>query len=298
MAIESSNILISIPRGLSVLSILRSSLSERRSGDPVSAGPRGGFIEGVKFFNVRSDSLHSSPYAPLPVQVKTLFKSKAYKEFHPHGIAFALKSVRSFVCVATLFKEPIMKNTVRIRKKESGFSLIELLVIIVIVAILAAIAIPGFSAWLPNYRLRQASRDVYSNLQRAKVNAIKSNSEWRVYFDIPGGRYFLCSGPGADGNWNNPPAMGGDDDVNMTFDLSTYQDVDFGNGSAAAGIDGWVFGAPISYANPVTNFTSRGTVDLTGYVYLSNNKGSVIGVGTPSPAGVIVLRRFNGAVWE
>ncbi|MGD9076356.1 MAG: prepilin-type N-terminal cleavage/methylation domain-containing protein, partial [Desulfobacteraceae bacterium] len=67
-----------------------------------------------------------------------------------------------------------MKHTVRIRKKESGFSLIELLVIIVIIAILAAIAIPAFSAWLPNYRLRQAARDVYSNLQRAKVNAIKS----------------------------------------------------------------------------------------------------------------------------
>ncbi len=200
--------------------------------------------------------------------------------------------------VATFFKEQIMKDTVRIRERESGFSLIELLVIIVIIAVLAAIAIPAFSGWLPNYRLRQAARDVYSNLQRAKVNAIKSNSEWRVYFDIPGDRYFLCSGPGANAAWDNPPAMGGDDDVEMTINLSAYQDVDFGNGSAGAGIDGWVFGAPISYANPVTNFTSRGTVGLTGYVYLSNAKGSVIGVGTPSPAGVIVLKRFNGAVWE
>ena len=202
--------------------------------------------------------------------------------------------------MTTLFKEKIMKHTVRIREKESGFSLIELLVIIVIIAVLAAIAIPAFSGWLPNYRLRQAARDVYSNLQRAKVNAIKSNSEWRVYFDnsVSPGQYFLCSGPGANAAWDNPPAMGGDDDVDMTLNLSRYEGVDFGNGTAAAGIDGWVFGAPISYANPVTNFTSRGTVDLTGYVYLSNVKGNVIGVGTPSPAGVIVLRRFNGAVWQ
>ena len=187
-----------------------------------------------------------------------------------------------------------MKETVWIRKKESGFSLIELLVIIVIIAILAAIAIPGFSAWLPNYRLRQAARDVYSNLQRAKVNAIKSNSEWRVYFDttVTPGRYFLCSEPGANGNWDNPPALGGDDVVEMTFELSTYQDVDFGNGSAASGIDGWVFGVPYSYANPATNFTPRGTVDLIGYVYLSNTKGSVFGVGTPSPAGVISIKKY------
>jgi type IV fimbrial biogenesis protein FimT len=193
-----------------------------------------------------------------------------------------------------------MKNTVRMREKESGFSLIELLVIMVIFAILAAIAIPAFSSWLPNYRLRQAARDVYSNLQRAKVNAIKSNSEWRIYFDtsVNPGRYFLCSGPGVNGAWENPPILGGDDTVAMTFNLSTYDDVDFGNGSAATGIDGWAFGAPISYATPVANFTSRGTVDLTGYVYLSNARGSVFGVGTPSPAGVVVLKRFNGAAWE
>ena len=275
---EISAILIRMPRGL----------------------PREGFTGSVKFFYGRSNSLQSSRQLHLPVQTKTLLISAGCTGSHPHGIALASKSVRSFVFVATFFKEQIMKETVRIREKESGFSLIELLVVIVIIAILAAIAIPAFSGWLPNYRLRQAARDVYSNLQRAKVNAIKSNSEWRVYFDnsVSPGRYFLCSGPGVDGNWDNPPPLGGDDDVAMTFNLSTYPDVDFGNGSAAAGIDGWVFGAPISYANPVTNFTSRGTVDLTGYVYLSNAKGSVIGVGTPSPAGVIVLKRFKGAVWE
>jgi type IV fimbrial biogenesis protein FimT len=193
-----------------------------------------------------------------------------------------------------------MKDIERNRGKKSGFSLIELLVVIVIFTILAAIAIPAFSNWMPSYRLRQAARDVYSNLQRAKVNAIKSNTEWRIYFDdtVNPGRYFLCSGPGADGNWNNPPALGGDDVVDMTFDLSVYQDVDFGNGSAATGIDGWVFGSPISYANPVTGFTSRGTVDLTGYVYLANSRGTVIGVGTPSPAGVVVLKKFTGAAWE
>lgn len=193
-----------------------------------------------------------------------------------------------------------MKGIVRIRQRQTGFSMIELLLILVIIAVLAAIAIPVFSAWLPNYRLSQAARDLYSNLQRAKVSAIKSNSEWRVYFDdtVTPGTYSLCSGPGDNDVWDGPPPIG-DDDTEMTINLSNYEGVDYGNGSASTDIEGAVFGAVITYApDPVTNFSSRGTVDLQGYVYLSNSKGSAYGVGTPSPAGVIVLKKYHSGNWE
>jgi len=193
------------------------------------------------------------------------------------------------------------------KRQDAGFTLMELLLVIVIMAILAAIAIPGFSGWLPDYRLRQAARALYSNLQRAKMNAIKSNSEWRVYFDsnVNPGRYFLCSGPGANGAWDSPAAvgLGGDDDVDMTLSLSDYDGVNFGNGNALTNIDGETFGAVIDFdtGNPsiknITNFTSRGTVNLNGYVYISNPKGSVFAVGTPSPAGVVIIRKYNGSDW-
>ncbi|MBW1668898.1 MAG: prepilin-type N-terminal cleavage/methylation domain-containing protein, partial [Deltaproteobacteria bacterium] len=48
-------------------------------------------------------------------------------------------------------------------KKSDGFTLLELLVTIVIFGIIASIAIPGFSRWLPNYRLKGVARDIYSN---------------------------------------------------------------------------------------------------------------------------------------
>jgi prepilin-type N-terminal cleavage/methylation domain-containing protein len=193
-----------------------------------------------------------------------------------------------------------MKQTVRIREKESGFSLIELLVIIVIIAILAAIAIPGFSGWLPNWRLKQATRDVYSNLQRAKVGAIKSNENWGVFFDEANSRYELYS-LGADGLWG-----GGDDQLqNLTINLSKYQGVGFGHGNATKDIDDNPFGAgdDISHASPddVVVFTSRGTVNNPGgYVYLSNFKNVTYCVGTPSPAGVIHMKKWNDTtdVWE
>ena len=67
--------------------------------------------------------------------------------------------------------------------KKNGFTLIELLVTFVILGIVTAIAIPGFSSWLPNYRLKGAARDVFSNFQLAKLTSIKSNSYCAITFN-------------------------------------------------------------------------------------------------------------------
>ena len=65
----------------------------------------------------------------------------------------------------------------------SGFTLIEVLMTIVVLAILAAVAVPGFSVWLPNYRLKAASRDMVSNFQLAKLTAVKRNTNCAITFN-------------------------------------------------------------------------------------------------------------------
>lgn len=66
---------------------------------------------------------------------------------------------------------------------ENGFSLVELIIVIAIIGIAAAIAIPGFINWLPNYRLKAAVQDIYSNIQLAKLTAVQRNRNCVIVFN-------------------------------------------------------------------------------------------------------------------
>ena len=69
-------------------------------------------------------------------------------------------------------------------RKDTGFSIFELMVVIGIMAILSTIAVPGIIHWLPKHRVGVAARDVKSTLEFARSNAIKRNRVVRVDFDF------------------------------------------------------------------------------------------------------------------
>ena len=65
----------------------------------------------------------------------------------------------------------------------SGFSLAEVMTVIAIIGIVSAIAVPGFLAWLPDYYLKSAARDLRASFQLARMTAIKTGTNCTITFN-------------------------------------------------------------------------------------------------------------------
>jgi len=91
-------------------------------------------------------------------------------------------------------------------KQSKGFTLIEVIVVVAIIAALAAVAIPGYINWLPNYRLNAAASDLFSHMQKAKLEAVRRRIDIGITFTTvsspaTGGSYlaFVDDGSGIGG---------------------------------------------------------------------------------------------------
>ena len=80
-------------------------------------------------------------------------------------------------------------------RNKAGFSMLELMVVIGIIAILSAIVTPNLIGWYQHQGLRSAVVELQSNLQLAKLAAVKQNQNCSVNFNTGAGSYNIpCIG--------------------------------------------------------------------------------------------------------
>jgi type IV fimbrial biogenesis protein FimT len=77
------------------------------------------------------------------------------------------------------------------RYNNNGFTLLEVMIVIAIFGLIATIGYPTLSKWIPNYELKAAARILHANLQKARIHAVKENTNVEFNFTADN----TCSGP-------------------------------------------------------------------------------------------------------
>ena len=160
-------------------------------------------------------------------------------------------------------------------RKDSGFTLIELIVIIAIVAVFAGIAVPNFLSYVPKYRLNGAARQIMGDLMAARMQAVKENRKVGVGWvdETNYGVFRITPDPGAD-IWTIIKHVNID---------SNYPGVTLGHATVSGGFIGGEFNG--------ISFSSRGTRDTGGSIGLINSTGSKR--VTVSIAGRVEIVKIN-----
>jgi type IV fimbrial biogenesis protein FimT len=173
-----------------------------------------------------------------------------------------------------------------------GLTIIELVVVMCILGVMVLIAIPNIGRWLPRYRLRSAARDVASNIQLARLGAIKDNREWAVLFDTAGQSYRVISNKGPDGNWGTP-----DDAEEKIVNLSDYPSVRFGSSGHPPIPDGGAVSDGVTFVGKRAEFNPGGT-STAGTVYLQNNRDDAMAVSVDSSTGIVRMWQWDSSLWR
>jgi type IV fimbrial biogenesis protein FimT len=86
---------------------------------------------------------------------------------------------------------------------KKGFTLVEIAVTLSILGIMAAMSIPTYISWLPKHRLQISARQIYDDLNLAKMEAVKRNTDVCITFSSANNNYTVFVDTNGDGIQND-----------------------------------------------------------------------------------------------
>jgi len=151
-----------------------------------------------------------------------------------------------------------MVGRLKTMKPNTGFTLLELMIVISILAFLAAVSTPNIISWFEGRKLSSASRDVLSAMQSARLRAVKERANAVVSFNVANNTFeaFVDDGGGTPANSGNNTRDGGE----TLFRSGSFATVDITSSN---------FGG-----NAFVAFTSRGFTGSAGTVTLQDGSGT------------------------
>lgn len=212
-------------------------------------------------------------------------------------------------------------NRHAILRRQRGFTLVEIMVTLAVMAIAAALVSPAIMQMAPNMALKSAAQDLYSDLQRAKITAIKENTPAVVVFNASSYFYYIdlnrdgaytasavdAFTPADDRNGDGMYNLGEnftDNDGNGVYTgeiavTKNYSDNGYGiaQGTGKA-TKNWDDAACTQAAS--IQFNSRGFLDalppgtLSQSVYIQNKNADISYAVTAQYSGAIKGRKYDG----
>ncbi len=140
----------------------------------------------------------------------------------------------------------------KIMRKYSGFSLLEVMVVMAIIFIIASIAMPPFLRWRTDAQLRGAASNLRGDLELAKLRAVRENSFVTVLFNANDYIIFVDNGASA-GDW-----------------VEDADETQIRNGQLPEGV---YIVMPTALADDRTRFDGRGTAENSGTIIIQNIRG-------------------------
>ena len=161
---------------------------------------------------------------------------------------------------------------------QSGFTLVELMIILAIFGILAGITVSSYSELLPQIRLYNAAQTIVSDIKSAKIRAIATRKEYKINFDVANDSYYFEEGNKANSSTSWPGTV---NEVIRSFNDSSnlyyYKGIDIDSVNQ----------------NPIFNPNGLSSMNSTTTIKIQNDNGAKKRITINITGGI---KLYNG--WE